>query len=139
MLSKRYEYGNQCAFSIQDYPVERRADCGAIYRPGCGEAMEHHCRKTGTTARGNDRVKEEASQSVSLSALDTRVHSLEQLTAELHKEVLLSSELIKSLAQQNIQLVQAVDVLRVRTRILFGFCGVLGVVTAACVYLVAAH
>ncbi len=89
--------------------------------------------------RGNDRVKEEASQSVSLSALDTRVHSLEQLTAELHKEVLLSSELIKSLAQQNIQLVQAVDVLRVRTRILFGFCGVLGVVTAACVYLVAAH
>ena len=89
--------------------------------------------------RGNDRVKEEASQSVSLSALDTRVHSLEQLTAELHKEVLLSSELIRSLAQQNIQLVQAVDVLRVRTRILFGFCGVLGVVTAACVYLVAAH
>ena len=89
--------------------------------------------------RGNDRVKEEASQSVSLSALDTRVHSLEQLTAELHKEVLLSSELIRSLAQQNIQLVQAVDVLRVRTRILFGFCGALGVVTAACVYLVAAH
>ena len=88
---------------------------------------------------GNDRVKEEASQSVSLSDLDTRVHSLEQLTAELHKEVLLSSELIRSLAQQNIQLVQAVDVLRVRTRILFGFCGVLGVVTAACVYLVAAH
>ncbi|WP_413437062.1 hypothetical protein ACFDAU_11545 [Sulfuriferula sp. GW1] len=86
--------------------------------------------------RGNERVEEEASQSVSLSALDTRVHSLELLTAELHKEVLLSSELIKSLAQQNIQLVQAVDVLRVRTRILFGFCGVLAVVTTACVFLV---
>ena len=86
--------------------------------------------------RGYDRVEGEASQSGSLSALDSRIHSLELLTAELHKEVLLSSELIKSLAQQNIQLVQAVDVLRVRTRILFGFCGVLAVVTAACVFLV---
>lgn len=89
-----------------------------------------------TPPRGNDRAEEEASQSVSLSALNTRVHSLELLTAELHKEVLLSSELIKSLAQQNIQLVQAVDVLRVRARILFGFCGVLGFVTATCVFLV---
>lgn len=86
--------------------------------------------------RGNGRVEEEASQSVSLTALDTRVRSLELLTAELHKEVLLSSELIKSLAQQNIQLVQAVDVLRVRTRILFVFCGALAVVTVACAFLV---
>lgn len=87
--------------------------------------------------RSKDHVEENAaSQSESLSALDARVHSLEVLTSELHKEVLLSSELIKSLAQQNARLVQAVDILRVRTRILLGFCGVLGVVTVACMFLI---
>lgn len=87
--------------------------------------------------RSNDHVAEKASsQSRSLSALDARVQSLELLASELHKEVLLSSELIKSLAQQNAQLVQAVDILRVRTRVLLGFCGVLGVITATCVFLV---
>ena len=94
---------------------------------------------TGKTAqqRSDHHAGEKASsQSGSLSALDARVHSLELLTAELHKEVLLSSELIKSLAQQNARLVQAVDILRVRTRILLGFCGVLGVVTAACMLLI---
>lgn len=94
---------------------------------------------TGKTAqqRSNDHVEgKAASQSENLSALDARVHALELLTSELHKDVLLSSELIKSLAQQNAQLVQAVDILRVRTRILLGFCGVLGVATATCILLI---
>lgn len=76
----------------------------------------------------DEGVGAEASQVQSLAALDARVHALELQNTELHKEVLLSSELIKSLAQQNIQLVRVVDILRVRTRILMGCCGVLGVV-----------
>lgn len=82
----------------------------------------------------NERVEKEASQAQVLAALDARLHALELQNAELHKAVLQSSELIKSLAQQNIQLVRVVDILRVRTRILFGFCGVLGVVAVTCLY-----
>lgn len=64
----------------------------------------------------------------SLAGLNARMEAMESLNAELQKEVQLSTELIKSLAQQNAQLVQVVDVLRVRTRLLMGFCGVLGLV-----------
>jgi len=94
---------------------------------------------TGKTAQqrsAGQGEKHAPSQSQSLAALNDRVHSLELLTSELHKEVLLSSELIKSLAQQNAQLVRAVDILRARIRILLGFGGVLGVVTVACAFLV---
>lgn len=64
----------------------------------------------------------------SLAGMNARVEALESLSAELHKEVQLSTGLIKSLAEQNAQLVQAVDVLRVRTRLLTAACGVLGLV-----------
>lgn len=93
-------------------------------------------RKT-TRQRSDDQAEGKAStRSESWPVLDSRVHSIELLTGELHKEVLLSSELIKSLAQQNARLVQAVEILRVRTRVLFGICGVLGVATATCAYLI---
>ena len=92
--------------------------------------------KTALQRSAGQGGKHALSQSQSLAALNDRVHSLELLTSELHKEVLLSSELIKSLAQQNAQLVQAVDILRVRIRILLGFGGVFGVVTVACAFLV---
>ncbi|MEO6147763.1 MAG: hypothetical protein ABIT70_12120 [Sulfuriferula sp.] len=82
----------------------------------------------------DEGVGAEASQVQSLAALDARVHALELQNTELHKEVLLSSELIKSLAQQNIQLVRVVDILRVRTRILMGCCGVLGVAAVMWIY-----
>ncbi|MHB1175397.1 MAG: hypothetical protein ACYCZJ_09770 [Sulfuriferula sp.] len=83
---------------------------------------------------GNESVEKKASQAQGLAALDARVHALELQSTELHKAILQSSELIKSLAQQNIQLVRVVDILRVRTRILFGLCGVLGVVAVTCLY-----
>lgn len=90
-------------------------------------------RKSGQPRRGHDQTEEKnAVHPESLAAVEARVRSLEALAAELHKEVQLSSELIKSLAQQNVQLVQAVDILRIRTRLLLGFCGVLGLVAVAC-------
>ncbi|MCW3480976.1 hypothetical protein OL229_15615 [Neisseriaceae bacterium JH1-16] len=49
-----------------------------------------------------------------------RLTQLEEQVAELRHEALASSALIKSLAEQNDQLVRAVEVLRVRTRLLLG-------------------
>lgn len=100
---------------------------------GAEKLWDSITRKSGQPQRGRDQTEEKSvAQSESLAAVDARVHSLESLTAELHKEVQLSSELIKSLAQQNVQLVQAVDILRIRTRLVLGFCGVLGLVAVAC-------
>lgn len=60
-----------------------------------------------------------------------RVSALEQEVAQLREQANTSAEVISSLAEQNARLVQAVDVLRVRTRILIVACGVLaaGLVT----------
>ncbi|MDN0083681.1 hypothetical protein QU487_13090 [Crenobacter sp. SG2305] len=49
-----------------------------------------------------------------------RLQQLEAQVAELHREALATSALIKSLAEQNDQLVHAVEVLRLRTRLLLG-------------------
>jgi len=49
-----------------------------------------------------------------------RLAQLEEQVSELRREALASSALIRSLAEQNDQLVRAVEVLRVRTRLLLG-------------------
>jgi hypothetical protein len=48
------------------------------------------------------------------------INALEARIAVLEKEALASSELIRALADQNARLVEAVEILRVRTRILLG-------------------
>ena len=45
--------------------------------------------------------------------------ALEQQIAELRKELADASELVTKLAEQNSRLIEAVEVLRVRTRVLF--------------------
>ena len=50
--------------------------------------------------------------------------ALEQQIAELRKELADASELVTRLAEQNNCLVEAVEVLRVRTRVLFALSGV---------------
>jgi hypothetical protein len=47
-----------------------------------------------------------------------RLEALESQLADLRKELAASSELINSLAEQNARLVEAVGILRVRTRAL---------------------
>lgn len=50
----------------------------------------------------------------SLAALETRVSALEATVADLHGQMLASSELIKALAEQNALLVQRVEANRLR-------------------------
>jgi hypothetical protein len=49
---------------------------------------------------------------------DVRIAALEQAVTELQKEALASSQLIRTLAEQNAQLVGAVGALRLRVRVL---------------------
>src|SRR5687767_3643037 len=50
--------------------------------------------------------------------MDGRVQTLESQVAQLKRENADSTELIKSLAEQNAQLVKAVEILRVRSQVL---------------------
>jgi hypothetical protein len=53
--------------------------------------------------------KKPAAGTTEPTALETRVIALESAVAELHVQMLASSELIKALAEQNAQLVQRVE------------------------------
>ena len=59
--------------------------------------------------------------------------SLRQEVASLREEARRAAEVIESLAEQNTRLVQAVDILRVRTRVLTYALGTVSVVLAAVV------
>lgn len=59
-----------------------------------------------------------------------RLRTLEAQIAGLQRENAASSELIKSLAEQNSRLVDAVEILRVRTRVLLALCLALAVLLA---------
>lgn len=49
------------------------------------------------------------------SELEARIASLEAASADLHEQMLASSELIKALAEQNAQLIRRIEANRVRT------------------------
>ncbi len=67
----------------------------------------------------------------SLSAdAEGRLRTLEAQIAGLQRENAASSELIKSLAEQNSRLVDAVEILRIRTRALLALCLALAVLLA---------
>jgi len=53
-------------------------------------------------------------ESQTIAALQTRVNVLEAAAADLHGQMLASSELIKALAEQNAQLIQRIETNRVR-------------------------
>lgn len=60
-----------------------------------------------------------------------RVAALEMAIADLHAQMVASSEVIKALAEQNTQLVQLVETLRVRLRWLAGALAALGIIVVA--------
>ena len=64
-----------------------------------------------------------------LSAIEARLLSIEARATEIAHQAVTSAELIKSLAEQNAQLVQAVEILRIRTRKLVWFAAALGLAT----------
>lgn len=56
------------------------------------------------------------SEAQTLAALSDRTAALEAAVADLHDQMLASSELIKALAEQNAQLIQRIEANRVRVR-----------------------
>jgi chromosome segregation ATPase len=58
----------------------------------------------------------DASETLSLAQLQARLAHMEAATAELHSQMLASSELINTLAEQNAQLVARMEAARVRLR-----------------------
>ena len=66
-----------------------------------------------------------------LALLQGRVATLEALTGELHQHMLASSELIKTLAEQNTQLIRRMELSRLRFLMLAGATAMLGVLAAA--------
>lgn len=72
-------------------------------------------------------------QAPSLAQLASRQAALEASLADLHAQMLASSELIKALAEQNTQLVRRAEVNRVRTLWLAGTTAVMAVALVAVV------
>ena len=81
-----------------------------------------------------DAAREEPAHSPddpSVAALQTRISALESEAADLHDQMLASSELIKALAEQNTQLIQNIEANRVRVLQLTGVTAVLAIITVA--------
>jgi septal ring factor EnvC (AmiA/AmiB activator) len=72
-------------------------------------------RKTSSEA-STESENEVASSSQSNAALAARIAELEITTADLHAQMIASSELIKALADQNTELIHRLDTLHRRTR-----------------------
>jgi hypothetical protein len=67
----------------------------------------------------------EQGASRAVGGTEGRLQELETRVAELKREIAASSELIAALAEQNKRLVEAVEILRVRTRALLIICAFL--------------
>jgi hypothetical protein len=65
------------------------------------------------------------------AALEVRFHAAEARVAHLEQEVVASFEVVNSLAEQNSELVRAVDMLLARTRVLLRVCALLAISIAA--------
>ena len=66
-----------------------------------------------------------------IEKLQTRLAALEAATADLHEQMLASSELIKALADQNTQLIQRIEANRVRVVWLTGAIAVVGMLAVS--------
>ncbi|MFI5443690.1 hypothetical protein [Polaromonas sp. UC242_47] len=63
-----------------------------------------------------------------MAILQARIAAMEEATGELHNQMLASSELIKTLAEQNTQLIQRIELSRVRLLLLSGVTVVVAIV-----------
>lgn len=75
----------------------------------------------------------EVSPPSTASGSPERVLQLEARVTELAEQQAASAKLIQTLAEQNARIVQAIDILRVRTRLLMGVSGVLAVLLGVAV------
>lgn len=65
----------------------------------------------------------------------TRLHKIEKKITELNGEQETSVELIKSLAKQNVRIVEAIEVLRIRSKILLFTCLLFGSILVGLIFL----
>ena len=83
---------------------------------------------------GSSDLAAAGSESAASARLQARIAALEATGADLHSQMLASTELIRSLAEQNAQLVKGIEDHRVRIKwltratLVFGLVAVLGLV-----------
>ncbi len=77
-----------------------------------------------------------SSGSASIASLQARLAAMETATADLHDQMLASSELIKTLADQNAQLIRRIEANRVRVLWLAGATVVFGLIAVLSLILV---
>ena len=75
-----------------------------------------------------------SSDAEAASGIERRIRALEVALAESRSEAASSAELISSLAKQNSRLVEAVEILRIRTRYLLVFCFLLAITLLGVVF-----
>lgn len=71
-----------------------------------------------------------------IAAIEIRLAALEKKSAELREETVSSYDVVRSIVDQNLQVVHAVDILLVRTQLLVRVTILLGIVSAALLVLV---
>lgn len=72
-----------------------------------------------------------------LGALQARIAALEAEAADLHGQMVRSSELIKTLAEQNTQLIRRIETSRVRLLWLAVATAVIGIIAVAAIFMAA--
>ncbi|HEV7929814.1 MAG TPA: hypothetical protein VGP12_06745 [Nitrosospira sp.] len=90
--------------------------------------------KTDTSGFSAERGSSPDDGTASLEKLNKRTRLIEAKIAELNDEQKSSAELIKSLAEQNALIVEAIDVFRVRVRILLIACILLIIVLCGLIF-----
>ena len=79
----------------------------------------------------DDGAPQPVSEGEALAQAHARIRQLEAGLTQLGEQQQASAELIKSLADQNAKVVQAIEILRVRTRLLLAASAVLAVLLVA--------
>jgi hypothetical protein len=88
-------------------------------------------KKPQPSAAGDAVIVGAPADAPNVAALQARLTTLEASVADLHGQMVASSELIKALANQNTLLIQRIEVNRVRWLWLGGAVGVIGAIAVA--------
>jgi len=94
-------------------------------------AVARSARKLWDVHEAPARPAEVASRAGEDTGTEARLRELEAQVARLSTEAIAASDLVNSLAEQNVRLVEAVEILRVRTRILAACCAIVGLLALA--------
>jgi hypothetical protein len=88
-------------------------------------------RRLFNTARSSDAAADASAELAGTGTVQERLQRIESALQTLDSEQEASAELIRSLAEQHARLVEAIEVLRARARILLGVNVALGIALAA--------